>query len=146
MSRRQRNGRGGSPAGRAELAAAPGADDRLDPLFWRAAPVVILGPLMSQLDTTVVNVSLPAIRQDLHASIGAVQWVVGGYLLALALVLPLSAWLVDRLGAKRLSIACFSAFPLASLACGAAKSIDGLTVACNELGTPITGGNVSFYK
>lgn len=120
-----------TPAG---PAAAPpivaGAEaDRLDPMFWRIAPVILLGPLMSQLDSTVVNVSLPAIRQDLHASIGAVQWVVSGYLLALALVLPLNAWLVDRLGAKRLYIACFTGFTLASLACGATRSIEGLICA-----------------
>jgi EmrB/QacA subfamily drug resistance transporter len=110
-------------------AAAQAASDRLNPLFWRIMPVVLLGPLMSQLDSTVVNVALPAMRQDLHASIGAVQWVVSGYLTALALVLPLNAWLVDRLGAKRLYIACFSGFTLASLACGATRSIEGLICA-----------------
>jgi EmrB/QacA subfamily drug resistance transporter len=109
-------------------AAAP-AEDRLDPLFWRVAAVATLGPLMSQLDATVVNVSLSAIRQDLHASIAAVQWVVGGYLLALALVLPLNGWLVDRVGAKRLYVACFSGFTVASLACGATRSIEGLILA-----------------
>jgi EmrB/QacA subfamily drug resistance transporter len=85
-----------------------------------------MGPLMSQMDSTVVNVSLATIRQDLHASIDTVQWIVGGYLLALALVLPLNAWLVDRLGAKRLYLASFCAFTLASLLCGAARSIDVL--------------------
>jgi EmrB/QacA subfamily drug resistance transporter len=101
----------------------------VDPLFWRVSAVVLLGPLMSQLDSTVVNVALSAIRQDLHASIGGVQWVVGGYLLALALVLPLNGWLVDHVGAKRMYIACFAGFTAASFACGAARSIEALVVA-----------------
>jgi EmrB/QacA subfamily drug resistance transporter len=98
----------------------------LDPRVWKVAAVVFLGPLMTQLDSTVVNVSLSSISQDLHASIDSVQWIVAGYLLALALTLPLNAWLVDRLGAKRLYLVCFSAFTLASLLCGLERTIHGL--------------------
>ncbi len=105
------------------------AADRPDPALWRTCAVVLLGPLMAQLDSTVVNVSLSNIQQSLGASIGTVQWVIGGYLLALALVLPLNAWLVDRLGAKRLYLWCFSAFTLASFGCGAATTIHQLIAA-----------------
>ena len=66
------------------------AGARIDPRVWRVAAVVVVGPFMTQLDSTVVNVSLLAIRQDLHASTAAAQWIVSGYLLALALMLPLS--------------------------------------------------------
>lgn len=106
--------------------AAPAVGEPLKPGVWRVAAVVLLGPLMSQMDSTVVNVSLPTIRQDLHASLGAVQWIISGYLLALALMLPLNAWLVDRVGAKRLYLGCFSAFTLASVFCGAARTVDAL--------------------
>lgn len=101
----------------------------VDPRVWRVAPVAVLGSLMAQLDSKVVNVSLSAIRQDLGASIDTVQWVVSGYLLALALALPLNGWLVDRLGAKRLYLACFAGFTLASLLCGAATTAGGLVAA-----------------
>ena len=74
------------------------AGDRIDPRIWRSAAVVVIGPFMTQLDSTVVNVSLSVIRQDLHATIAAAQWIVSGYLLTLALMLPLSGWLVDRVG------------------------------------------------
>src|SRR5580698_10293414 len=96
---------------------------RIDPAVWRVASVVFLGPLMTQMDSTVVNVSLATIRQELHSSIDSAQWIISGYLLALALMLPLNAWLVDRVGAKRLYLACFSAFTLASFLCGAAHSM-----------------------
>lgn len=99
---------------------------RLDARTWRVVGVAVLGPLMTQMDSTIVNVSLATIRQDLHASLDAVQWVIGGYLLALALTLPLNGWLVDRLGAKRLYLVCFSAFTLASLLCGMERTITGL--------------------
>jgi EmrB/QacA subfamily drug resistance transporter len=98
----------------------------LDPRIWRIAAVVCLGPFMTQLDSTVVNLSLSTIRQELHSSIGTAQWIISGYLLALALMLPLSGWLVDRVGAKRLYLGCFSAFTLASVLCGKARTMDEL--------------------
>src|ERR1700744_3889917 len=81
---------------------------------------------MSQMDSTVVNVSLSAIRDDLHSSTESAQWIISGYLLALALMLPLNGWLVDRIGAKRLYLICFSAFTLASILCGAAHTMNQL--------------------
>src|SRR5580704_9324686 len=114
---------GGAPAARET------ADDRktkLDPAVLRVVAVVLLGPFMSQVDSTVVNVSLSAIRDDLHSSTEVAQWIISGYLLALALMLPLNGWLVDRWGAKRLYLGCFSGFTLASLLCGAAHTMDEL--------------------
>ena len=104
-------------------ASAERRDTKLDPAAFRVIAVVLLGPFMSQMDSTVVNVSLSAIRDDLHSSTESAQWIVSGYLLALALMLPLNGWLVDRLGAKRLYIACFTLFTAASMACGAARSM-----------------------
>src|SRR3984957_4889149 len=92
--------------------------ERLEPGAWKIIAVAILGPFMSNMDSTVVNVSLSFIKQELHSSIASAQWVVSGYLLALALMLPLNAWLVARLGAKRLYLICFSSFTPASFLCG----------------------------
>jgi EmrB/QacA subfamily drug resistance transporter len=100
--------------------------DGIDPLVIRVAAVVFLGPFMTQLDSTVVNVAIPAIRQQFQSAITAAQWIIGGYLLALALMLPLNGWLVNRVGAKRLYLWCFSAFTLASLLCGTARTMNGL--------------------
>jgi EmrB/QacA subfamily drug resistance transporter len=77
---------------------------------------------MTSLDSTVVNVSLATLGHELHVPLTTVQWVTTGYLLALALMLPLSGWLVDRIGAKRVYLCCFTAFTLASLLCGLATS------------------------
>ena len=64
--------------------------ERLEPGAWKIIAVVILGPFMSQMDSTIVNVSLSFIKQELHSSIESAQWIISGYLLALALMLPLN--------------------------------------------------------
>ncbi|WP_284889185.1 DHA2 family efflux MFS transporter permease subunit [Burkholderia sp. lyk4-R2A-23] len=106
---------------------APGhAAARLDSSIWKVSAVATLGGLLSQLDATIVNVSLSSLATDLHASLSTIQWVTSGYLLALTLVLPLNGWLVDRIGAKALYLWCFSAFTLTSALCGLAWSAPSL--------------------
>lgn len=87
----------------ASLPANQYNNERIDPQVWRVVAVVFLVPFMTQMNSTVVNVGLSTIRNELHASIDSVQWIISGYLLALTLTLPLNAWLVDRLGAKRVT-------------------------------------------
>jgi EmrB/QacA subfamily drug resistance transporter len=99
---------------------------RLPSSVWKISAVAVLGSLLSQLDATVVNVSLPSLAAELNASLATIQWVTSGYLLALALTLPLSGWLVDRVGAKALYLWSFSAFTLASALCGVAWSANAL--------------------
>jgi EmrB/QacA subfamily drug resistance transporter len=103
--------------------------ERLSPAAWRTIGVVVLAPFMTQMDSTIVNVSLSSIRQDLHSSISASQWIISAYLLALALMLPLNGWLVDRIGTRKLYLSCFSAFTLASFICGAARTMPELILA-----------------
>lgn len=104
----------------------PASADRLAPGVWKVAAVAAIGSFMAQLDTTVVNVSLASLAADLHVSLNAIQWVTSGYLLALALMLPLNGWLVDRIGAKVLYLWCFAAFTLSSALCGFAWSANSL--------------------
>jgi EmrB/QacA subfamily drug resistance transporter len=99
---------------------------RLPSSVWKISAVAVLGSLLSQLDATVVNVSLPSLAAELNASLATIQWVTSGYLLALALTLPLSGWLVDRIGAKALYLWSFSAFTFASALCGVAWSANSL--------------------
>src|SRR5580693_4988835 len=100
--------------------------DRLDPLVWKITSVAVLGSFLAQLDATIVNVSLSSLALDLHSSLTAIQWVTSGYLLALALMLPLNGWLVERIGAKSLYLWCFSVFTLSSALCGLAWSVNSL--------------------
>jgi EmrB/QacA subfamily drug resistance transporter len=108
-----------TPGGRAEA-------DRLGPGIWKIIAVTVAGAFMAQLSTTMVNVSLSSLGTELHASLSTIQWVTSGYLLALALILPLNGWLVERIGAKALYLWCFSAFTLSSALCGIAWSANAL--------------------
>ena len=77
---------------------------KIDRAVWPLAAVVVVGSIMSILDTTIVNVALQTLSDDLDASIGTVQWVVTGYMLALAAVIPVTGWAARRFGTRRLYI------------------------------------------
>src|SRR6476646_2325698 len=101
---------------------------KIDRAVWPLAAVVVVGSIMSILDTTIVNVALQTLSADLDASIGTVQWVVTGYMLALAAVIPVSGWASRRIGTRRLYISSLVLFTLGSMLCGLAWSIDSLIV------------------
>ena len=103
-----------------------GESDLLGPGIWKIIAVTVAGAFMTQLSTTMVNVSLSSLGAELRASLSAIQWVTSGYLLALALMLPLTGWLVERIGAKALYLWCFSTFTLSSALCGVAWSANAL--------------------
>ena len=77
---------------------------------------------MSILDTTIVNVALDSLSRDLHAPLSDIQWVVSAYLLALAAVIPLSAWAVRRYSAFRVYLLALILFTLGSALCGLATT------------------------
>ena len=89
------------PASRPSHNDSAAAPDRIEAHVWLISGVVILGMIMSILDTTIVNVALNTLSHDLHSPISQVQWVVTGYLLALAAVIPVTGWAARRYGAKR---------------------------------------------
>jgi EmrB/QacA subfamily drug resistance transporter len=104
---------------------APG---RIDAEVWRIATVLILGSIMSVLDTTIVNVALDSLTRDLHTSLDNVQWVVSAYLLSLAAVIPMTGWSARRFGAKRVYLVSIVLFTLGSALCGLASSVGQLIV------------------
>jgi EmrB/QacA subfamily drug resistance transporter len=103
-----------------------GVSDPLDPSIWKIVAVTVIGSFLSQLNATIINVSLSSLANELHGSLATIQWVTSGYLLALTLALPLNGWLVDRIGAKDAYLWCFAAFTLSSMLCGLAWSADSL--------------------
>src|SRR4051812_3619042 len=102
--------------------AAPG----LDRALLRLASVVVLGTIMSILDTTIVNVAIETLGRELHSSLSSIQWVSTGYLLALATVIPLTGWAMERAGAKRMWMISVTLFLLGSTLCGLAWSTTSL--------------------
>jgi len=106
--------------------------------LWKISSVAVLGSFLAQMDATVVNVSLSSLALELHTTLSTIQWVTSGYLLALALTLPLSGWLVGRLGARAVYLWCFSAFTLTSALCGFAWSANSLI--CFRILQGMSGG------
>ena len=92
------------------------------PRRWLAAIVLIVGALMDMIDVTIVNVALPSIQRDLHASATQLEWVVSGYMLAFAAALIIAGNLGDKFGRKRLFLSGAALFGLASLAAGLSGS------------------------
>ena len=96
--------------------------------MWKIAGVVILGMIMSILDTTIVNVALRTLGHDLHSSLAQIQWVITGYLLSLAAVIPLTGWAARRFGAKRVYLVSLVLFTVGSALCAVATSTTELVL------------------
>ncbi len=109
------------------------ADTRLDPDGlphinpWLIATAVMAATFMEVLDTTVVNVSLPHIAGDLSATAEEATWALTSYLVANAIVLPITGWLSRRFGRKNLLMASVVGFTASSFLCGLAPTL-GLLV------------------
>lgn len=95
---------------------------------WVVTFSVMLATFMEVLDTTVVNVSIPHISGNLASTNEEGTWVVTSYLVSNAIVLPISGWLANHFGRKRLLLTCVAGFTLTSLFCGLATSLPQLII------------------
>lgn len=90
---------------------------------WIVAISVMLATFMEVLDTTVVNVSLPHIAGSMSATVDEATWALTSYLVANAIILPITGWLANQLGRKRLLIWAVTGFTAASFLCGLAPNL-----------------------
>src|SRR5512133_170118 len=95
---------------------------------WLVAIAVMFGTFMEVLDTTVVNVSLPHIVGSLSASVDEASWALTSYLVANAVILPMTGWLANFFGRKRTLMTAVFGFTAASVLCGLATSLPMLIV------------------
>jgi len=89
---------------------------------------LMLGTVMQVLDTTIANVALPHMAASLGASQNEINWVLTSYIVAAAIATPLTSWLADRLGQKKLFVASIVGFTAASVLCGIATSLDEMVL------------------
>jgi DHA2 family multidrug resistance protein len=106
--------------------SAPGNPTRINP--WIIAISVMLSTFMEVLDTTVVNVSLPHIAGSLSATVDEATWTLTSYLVANAIILPITGWLSNYFGRKRMLMMSVTGFTAASFLCGLAPSLPFLIV------------------
>jgi DHA2 family multidrug resistance protein len=95
---------------------------------WIVAVAVMFATFMEVLDTTVVNVSLPHIASSMAATTEEATWAVTSYLVANAIILPMTGWLASRFGRKRLLMMSTAGFTAASFLCGAAPNLASLVL------------------
>src|SRR5439155_8316149 len=93
---------------------------------WLVGIVYIMALFMDLLDMTVTNVAIPTLAKRFTASTTTIEWVITGYLLSLAMFIPISGWLGDRFGTKRVFVFALATFTAASLLCGLAWNVDSL--------------------
>src|ERR1700734_1793134 len=99
----------------ASTAAGTAADpNKIPRQVWIISGVAMLGAVMAILDTTIVNVALATLGHQLHSSLSHIQWVITGYMLSLAAVIPVTGWASRRFGAKRVFLISLSLFTIGS--------------------------------
>ena len=96
---------------------------------WLVAMGVMLATFMQVLDTSIANIALPHIAGSLSASTDEATWVLTSYLISNAIILPMTGWLGNHFGRKRVLITCIGLFTFASALCGAAMDLPMLIMA-----------------
>src|SRR5690349_23025434 len=89
---------------------------------------VMMAVLLQVLDTTIANVALPHMQADLSASQDQINWVLTSYIVSSAIALPISGWLADKVGRKRLLLISVVVFTVASVLCATATSLSEMVV------------------
>ncbi|MGH3781026.1 MAG: DHA2 family efflux MFS transporter permease subunit [Pseudonocardiaceae bacterium] len=118
-----------TPNGVAAQPVGGTASRKVAPAGWGLPlMVLIIGMFMSVLDTSIVNVAIPTIQTEFGGTTDDVQWVVTGYTLTLGVVVPITAWLGDRVGLKRLYNLALLAFAAGSALCGLAGDLNSLVI------------------
>ncbi|MBB6669499.1 multidrug efflux MFS transporter [Cohnella nanjingensis] len=110
--------------------AVPAASDPSFSVRSILAPLmtVIIGMFMVILDSTVVNVALHELEQELRSTLSTIQWTITAYTLALSAVIPLAGWMMDKFGSKRIFLFTIALFALGSALCATAQTIDQLII------------------
>ncbi|MEV0820784.1 MFS transporter [Nonomuraea rubra] len=91
--------------------------------FRTTGLVVLLGVVMTMLDTTIVNVALGTLARDFHATLATIQWAATGYLLAMSMTVPVTGWAVGRFGVRNVWLGSLVLFVAGSALCAAAWSL-----------------------
>src|SRR6202158_3710767 len=107
------------------------ASAETDPLAvrkWLVAAAVMIGAVMTVLDGSIVNVSLPYMQKSFPADVDQITWVVTSYLVAVSVTIPMTGWCAVRFGRKRYFLASVLMFVITSAMCGLAGGVGQMVV------------------
>jgi len=96
--------------------------------YWLLIVGIMAASLLQILDTTIANVAIPHMQASLGATIDSVTWVLTSYIIASAVALPITGWLADRIGARRLFIGSVAGFIFTSMLCGMAQNLEEMVI------------------
>jgi EmrB/QacA subfamily drug resistance transporter len=99
---------------------------KLDPMVLKVAIILVIGSLAPLLDSTMVNVAIKTIASDLKSTVSVIQWVITGYVLAMAMAVPISGWATNRFGGKRVYIFSLILFLVGSILSSMSWNISSL--------------------
>ncbi|MGN3975539.1 MDR family MFS transporter [Tsuneonella sp. SYSU-LHT278] len=118
------------PAAGGPLAIPPEEDVAALPVrnTWLVVFGVMLASLLQILDTTIANVAIPHMQASLGATPDEISWVLTSYIVASAVAMPITGWLADRVGSRRLFIASTAGFVVSSMLCGMAQNIEEMVL------------------
>lgn len=88
--------------------------------------IIIMGVFMAILDTSIVNVAIPTMENELNATTDQIQWVLTAYMLTLGVLIPVSGWLTDRFGARNLFLFALTIFTIGSALCGMSWNLSSI--------------------
>jgi DHA2 family multidrug resistance protein len=108
------------------MSEAPSPQDTAN--RWPITISIMLATVMNSLDTTIANVALPHIQGSVSASSDQITWVLTSYIVAAAIMTPLSGWLADRIGRKQMFLLSIGGFTVASMLCGIATNLPELVL------------------
>ncbi len=103
-------------------------DHREAPRFILALAAIIPGMMMVMIDSTAMNVAIPGLSNDFHVPFSTLQWIITGYMLAMAITIPLAGGFSDTFGAATALIYAVMLFMLGSLLCAAAQNVEQLII------------------
>ncbi len=120
----------------------PAAETPKDPGYkWIVMVIVMIGMVMATLDSSIVNVSIPKIMSDFASNVTDIEWVVTAYMIGFAVLMPLTAWLRERIGNKILYTSSLVLFTVGSLLCGMSLNLPLLI--CARVVQALGGGAMS---
>lgn len=101
-------------------------NERIDKAVLKVAFILIVGALAPLFDTTIMNIALNALEQDLHASISTIQWLMTSFLLTMGMVIPVTGWATERFGGKRVWLLALILFLTGSVLAGLSRNVSEL--------------------
>lgn len=110
----------------AQATESPALSDQVAANRGLITVFIMLATVMQVLDTTIANVALPSMTGDLGASPDTITWVLTSYIVAAAIMTPVTGWLADRLGRRELFLIAIVGFTIASMLCGLAWSLESM--------------------